>query len=199
MGKKSTIDRQSQAATPERFPFRPHKPLENIVHRAILIACLVLGLLISTILILSIIVPSSGASKIGVLLAAIFTICMTSVAFSQGVTTLSDVGLEEGGVRLQLFGPWSTLVPWQALREMTIEEVGDFLIYEPVWLRRKAGVIFAVHVPGLTVLHLITGLYYGMGFCPIFLITPAHERYELLIERLKQAAIREGCESQRLE
>lgn len=200
----NTVDSHSQTETPEWFPFRPQKPVGHEVLRGVMALGLVLlPLMMALWLILSIVFPSDRSPIPVVALTAICYTWLFVLGLSQGIVTFSDIVLENEGIRLKLPGSWSRLVPWQALREMTIKPVGAFLPYKPavaiLFWGRKASTIYAVHVPGLTVLHLFTGLYYGMGFRPVFVITQDHERYDVLLERLKQAAIQQGCDPARLE
>jgi hypothetical protein len=202
MGKKSTIDRQSQMATPEYFPFRPPVPSwYNTFRWVAALGLVIVPLLFALALILSITDPSGRSQSPALALTAMFFTWVFLLYLSESIVTLSDIALEDEGIRLQLLGSRSLLVPWQALREMTIKEVGAFPIYDRRRLlqRQQARVFIAIHVPGLTFLHLFTGLYYGLGFYPVFVVTPDHERYEILIERLKQAAIEQGCDPERLE
>jgi hypothetical protein len=43
----------------------------------------------------------------------------------------------------------------------------------------------AVPATGLTLLHVLTGQFYGVGFRPVFIVHSDHEGYEQLIEGLR--------------
>ena len=151
--------------------------------------------------ILSIVAPWGASSSPGAALVALLFTGVIVLCVSVGIVTASDITLEDEGIRLRLFGLWHWLVPWHALREMTIRAVDEFPMYGSRWELRKrkiARVFFAIHVPGLTFLHLLTGLFYGLGVYPVFLITPDHRRHEALLERLREAAIQQGCDPERL-
>jgi len=189
---------------PGRFHFRPDMPDENNAFRVGLVIALPIAeaFLVFTLIASITTTSPSGFEKLLGFLYAVYGICCVPLYVSHTLITLSDIMLEDTGIRLRIVGPWSVLVPWQALGEMTIKEVRCIPPYEPrrrgLLRRSEKRTLYAVHVPGLTIWHTLTGLCYGLGFCPVFIITPAHERYEALLERLKQAAIEQGADPERL-
>ena len=60
--------------------------------------------------------------------------------------------------------------------------------------------LYGIHVPGLTFLHALAGFIgYSTRRYPVFFVTIYHDRYELLLEKLRQAAIEQGCNLERLQ
>lgn len=95
----------------------------------------------------------------------------------------SDIGVGNKGVWLHLFASWYLLVPKQSFRNMKINEVQ----YMGLTRRPKpAEHSLAVHIPGLTFFHRFVGLAVGIGFTPVFLVTPDRDGYEVLLQKLKE-------------
>lgn len=165
-------------------------------------------ILVSQVVILALIIPiftvllilgSDPLNILGLLMAiavlAPFMYWISSAAATY-IVLFSDITLEEQGIRLRLLGAWSLLIPWESLHDMTISEIrapdpnGRGRAF---WKPRRYKNLHVVNVPGLTLLHRLAGAYYRLGYS-IFIITPYHHKYELLLQRLRQAAIEQGCD-----
>lgn len=53
---------------------------------------------------------------------------------------------------------------------------------------------YAVHVDSLTPFHRLIGLMHGLWLRPVFIVTPDHENYETLLERIRRMLVSEGGE-----
>lgn len=203
MSKKNNTLVSLQRGTQERFPFRPDKPFQNQILRIGLALSFILGTpIFGTILIILPILGQDNTisleTRIGVTLSFLVFTYSAFFAANAGIVTLADIVLESKGIRLCLLGPWSTLIPWESLQEMSIVKVNVFPLYEGGGLLRKRKTFFAIHIPGLTLSYMFVSFYYRLGPRPVFLITPEHERYRLLVEQLRQAALEQGCDPERL-
>jgi hypothetical protein len=131
-------------------------------------------------------------------LMAVFLILPLTLGWLIGISAyivmLSDIIIEDDGIRLHYLGSWSVKVPWESLGEA---EIFRIKLHDPFARPTIAFTymsLFAVHVPELPLLHKLVGLRCRLGLFPIFFVTPYHDRHELLIARLRQAAIEQGCD-----
>jgi hypothetical protein len=132
-------------------------------------------------------------------IAALYYYTIRGAAY---IVLSSDIALEEGGFRLFILGAWSVFIPLDALRDMSMYKTMYFDLHNLEELPRLGPPpqddLFAFHVPGLTLLHKLAGFSFGLGFLPVFAVTPYHYEYERLLEKLRQAAIEQGCDPARL-
>lgn len=119
-----------------------------------------------------------------------FSVCLMTIVIPLmlfvGVTGIvlgyADIAIGEDDVWLHLIASWYLLVPKQSFEKMEISEV----LYTGMQRHLKPhGRSFAIHVPGLTPFHRLVGLMHGLWFTPVFLVTPDHEGYETLLNKLK--------------
>jgi hypothetical protein len=169
-------------------------------HNAILISVsqiVVLALVILSFTVL-LILGSNPLNTLGMLMAIAILAPFMYLASSNAaacIVLFSDITLEERGIRLHLLGPRSLLIPWEALRDATMSKIrapdpdGRGRAF---WQPRSYIELYVVNVPGLTFLHRLAGRHYRIGY-PVFIVTPYHHRYETLLQRLRQAAIEQGC------
>lgn len=180
------------------FPVTLDKVFQGNAVLILISQVVVLALVILSFTVL-LILGMDGLNIPGMLMAIAILAILTyrvSVGAAANIVLFSDITLEEQGIRLHLLGPRSQLIPWESLRDATISKIrapdpdGRGRAF---WQPRRYIELYVVNVPGLTFLHRLAGTYYRVGY-PVFIVTPYHHRYELLIQRLRQAAIEQGCD-----
>ncbi len=95
----------------------------------------------------------------------------------------SDIAVGKEGVWCHLVASWYLLIPKQSFGAMKIYEVQYTGIKRHL---KSEGLSFAICVPGLTVFHRLVGLTSGLWLTPVFLVTPDHTKYEILLKKLKE-------------
>jgi hypothetical protein len=106
---------------------------------------------------------------------SICSVCATYV-------TSSDIALDSTGVTLYLTDSRSRFVPWENVDRDGIRPVKPRPMFRPVTDNVAA---YAVPARKLSLLHVLTGYYYGVGFSGVFVVHSDHEGYEQIIEELK--------------
>jgi len=101
----------------------------------------------------------------------------------------SHIALSDGGVWLYIIWPIRILIPWDAMRHATIIERRPRV---PAFSIMEGETVYLIRVPGLTIVHRLNSFLHGLGFASAFVVTSHHERHELLMERLRQAASQEN-------
>jgi hypothetical protein len=113
---------------------------------------------------------------------AVLMIGWVAISASATFVTSADIELSEAGITLRPVRWWPVFVPWGAMQNATLRTIQTPLPYrrlgEDEWL-------LIVRVPGLTPVHRLAALYYGLGIFPMFVVTPDHEQHETLIARLR--------------
>jgi hypothetical protein len=106
---------------------------------------------------------------------SICSVCATYV-------TSSDIALDSTGVTLYLTDSRSRLVPWENVDRDGIRPVKPRPMFKPVTDDVAA---YAVPAKKLSLLHVLTGYYYRVGFSGVFIVHSDHEGYQQIIEELK--------------
>jgi hypothetical protein len=106
------------------------------------------------------------------------SICSTCATY----VTSSDIGLGATGVTLHLTDARSRLVPWENIDRDGIRPVKPRPMFRLVTDEEAA---YAVPAKGLSLLHALTGCFYGMSFSPVFIVHSDHEQHEQIIERVR--------------
>ncbi|HEC22888.1 MAG TPA: hypothetical protein ENI95_08225 [Chloroflexi bacterium] len=173
----------------EHFRFMPQARNLRGVFRALWgligVASVVVGLM--AIIVLALRFREGGVSgrdgllALGITLLILFFIYRALLSACATYVTSSDIALSDAGVHLSLTKRRSRLIPWEAIGDDAVREVRPRPMFRPLRQDVRA---FAVHAPGLPLLHRLTGLYYGVGFKPVFIVHSDHDRYQVLIERL---------------
>ncbi len=99
------------------------------------------------------------------------------------LVTTADLGVGISGIRIAIFGPWEATVKWEELKHAAVWTVRP-PAHVGLLLRRRWDEVYAVYVPGLDVLAPV-GMYLGLGRMPVFVITPDHDRYQVILKRLE--------------
>jgi hypothetical protein len=124
------------------------------------------------------------AGDILIILVVIYGICFSLVGMGGFIFTMADISLTNTGVFLSLLGSWSFFIPWERLSKAEIIEVRHINFSRLDRIRWRS---FAITIPGSIILTSL-GLVYGLGFKSVFIVTPQHDRYEKLIEKIKHHA-----------
>ncbi len=103
---------------------------------------------------------------------------------SAGIVTTSDITVEEEGIRLYLFDSKIFFISWEQLRQAEFKKTRISLLYKP-WPKHQT-TVFPIYMPDLPIIYKITGLYYKLGYTPVFVITTDHDGHELLLDRIRQ-------------
>jgi hypothetical protein len=96
--------------------------------------------------------------------------------------TSSDIGLGATGVTLYLTEARSRFIPWESVEREAIRSVKPRPMFRLV---TDDVVTYAIPVKKLSPLHVLAGHYYGVGFSPVFIVHSDHERYEQIVEQLR--------------
>lgn len=121
--------------------------------------------------------------QVNACLATIFVPLLIFIGMTSVVLVYSDIAVGKEGVWCHLLASWYLLIPQQSFGAMKIYEVQYTGMKRHL---KPGGQSFAIYVPGLTVFHRLVGLTSGLWLTPVFLVTPDHSRYEVLLQRLKE-------------
>jgi hypothetical protein len=109
---------------------------------------------------------------------SVCSVCATYV-------TSSDIAFGSTGVTLYLADSRSRFVPWENVDRDGIRPVKPRPMFRPVTDEVAA---YAVPAKKLSLLHVLAGYYYGVGFSGVFIVHSDHDEYEQVIEKLKAGA-----------
>ena len=190
------MDNHPQITLSGYFPYRPWgaSPNQMLGIRIGTIIVVVIADIVCVALLVRFVtmIPSAGVTDAVVALLALCGVVLLSLGLVFFPLTQPDIVLSPAGIRLQKIGRWGVLIPWEALRGMTITEFTDVPLYDqpwglmPVWRMRTH---YVVYIPGLKRSPLFDFLFRRPWARPAFVVTSDHEGYKLLLKQLTQAAI----------
>jgi hypothetical protein len=93
----------------------------------------------------------------------------------------ADIETGEGGINLYIRSGSPVNISWDATKGAQIRKV-DMPVMFPLEKGVKA---YTVRVPGLGFLYRLTGLEFGDGLNPVFVVTSAHDHYDRLLDQLR--------------
>lgn len=97
--------------------------------------------------------------------------------------TSADIETGKDGLYIYLREGKPTVIRWEDLRATKISKMQPPLLF-PMKRNSEA---YAIHAPTLGFLYRLTGIEYGQGWKPVFIVTTAHESHQKLLEQLQQA------------
>jgi hypothetical protein len=114
----------------------------------------------------------------------VLVLLMLNALKSSAAAWITSADFETGsdGVYLYLRPGSPTLIRWEDLRGTQVSKMQPPLLF-PMKRNSEA---FAIHVPTLGFLYRLTGIEYGQGWKPVFVVTSAHENHMKLIEQIQQ-------------
>lgn len=93
----------------------------------------------------------------------------------------ADIETGENGIHLYVRSDNPITIGWDATKGTEIRKVDM-----PVMFPLKMGTVaYTVQVPTLGFLFRLTGLEFGQGLKPVFVVTTAHDHYERLLDQLR--------------
>jgi hypothetical protein len=124
------------------------------------------------------------ALALGVTVVILFLVYRSIRSVCATYVTSSDIALSPTGVILYLTEARSRFISWEQIDRDGIRPVRPRPMFKLVIDEVSA---CAVPATGLSLLHVLTGQYYGVGFRPVFVVHSDHEEYERIIEGLRHA------------
>ena len=196
MTTENDMDNHPQITLSGYFPYRPWgaSPDEMLGLRISAITGAVIMEIVCVALLVrfGITIPSVGVTDAVVALLALSGACLLPPGLVFFLLRHADIALSPTGVRLQAIRSLEVVIPWEALRGMTITEFTDVSTYEYLWglmWVRRTRTDYIVHVHGADLPRLLSSPFRKRRGRASFVVTSDHEEYKLLLKQLTQAAI----------
>jgi hypothetical protein len=128
-------------------------------------------------------VVAQPTTLILIAMVVLFLLMLNAIkSTAAALVTSADIEVGREGLYLYLWQQHKVHIPWEALKQASVKKTQMPLLFP---LPRTAEA-HCIHVPTLGFLHRLTGIEYGQGTRPLFVVTSAHENYEKLLEAIRE-------------
>jgi hypothetical protein len=97
------------------------------------------------------------------------------------LVTTSDFILEHEGIKILVLESWNVFIPWDRISDIKMIGIRRYSKADRPSKKVKAYVFCSRELPFL---FKFVGLFFFIGFKPIFVVTEDHDRYRTLVKRL---------------